>query len=206
MKSDGLFITFEGGEGSGKSTQAQLLAEKLRHDGDEVLLTEEPRGTEFGLSVWEILARGVDPLSELFLFAASRAHHVRTLVEPALERGEVVVCDRFSDSTIAYQEFGRGLDRELVRRTCRYAEGGVEPALTFILDLDPAIGLTRKGETLEMDAIGTEALAFHKRVREGYRSLANEFPERIKTINADAAVEQIAIAVMATVSSYLAPG
>jgi dTMP kinase len=198
----GSFITFEGGEGCGKSTQAKLLANSLRRQGREVLLTQEPRGSEFGLAVWELLAKGVDPLSELFLFAANRAHHVRTVIRPALERGDIVICDRFSDSTIAYQEFGRGLDGDLVRRTCRYAEGGVQPALTFLLDLDPAIGLTRKGETLETDAIGTEALAFHKRVREGYQSLANEFPQRIKTINADAPVEQIASAITEAVSSY----
>ncbi|MEX2237961.1 MAG: dTMP kinase [Dehalococcoidia bacterium] len=171
-----MFITFEGGEGSGKSTQASLLAAALESQGHSVTLTQEPRGTDFGLLVWELLARGVAPASELFLFAAARAHHVRTVIRPALERGDIVVCDRFSDSTIAYQEYGRRLDRELVRRACRYAEGGVSPTLTFLLDVAPEEGLKRKDGAVEDDAISAETLDFHRRVRAGYLELARDDP------------------------------
>jgi dTMP kinase len=181
--SGGHFITFEGGEGSGKSTQAGLLAEGLRAKGVDVVLTQEPRGTEFGLSVWQLLARGVERQSELFLFAAARANHVHTLIAPALERRATVISDRYSDSTIAYQEFGRGLDRELVRRVCRHAEAGVTPDLTFLLDVDPVEGLRRKGEVAEDDAISAEGLAFHERVRSGYLALAAEFPERFVVLD-----------------------
>lgn len=185
-------ITFEGGEGSGKSTQAGLLAAHLREHGREAVLTQEPRGTEFGLRCWQLLARGLDPASELMIFAAARSHHVRTLVAPALARGAIVVCDRYSDSTIAYQRYGRGLDAEMVERACRYAEGGVTPALTFLLDLPPEIGLKRKGEAVEEDAISAEALDFHRRVRQGYLALADAHPTRIHVL--DATIEPALVA------------
>ena len=200
-----MFITFEGGEGSGKSTQARLLYERLSAEGQSTVLTQEPRGTELGLSIWELLARGVDPLSELLLFAANRAHHVRTLIKPALDRGDVVICDRFSDSTIAYQEFGRGLDGDFVRRACGYAEGGVTPDLTFLLDVEPALGLERKGKAVADDAISAEDRRFHEKVRAGYLALAHESPERIKILDAAAHRKQLAELIWDGVSSSLAP-
>jgi dTMP kinase len=202
--STGLLITFEGGEGSGKSTQARLLRDYLLSEGREVVLTQEPRGTEFGVAVWELLARGVDPLSELFLFAANRAHHVRTLIKPALDAGNIVICDRFSDSTIAYQEFGRGLDGDLVRRACRYAEGGVTPDLTFLLDIDPMVGLRRKDEATEEDAIGRESLEFHRKVRAGYLALAHESPERIRLHDAAQDKKSLAEAIRAGLLAHSA--
>ena len=200
----GLFITFEGGEGAGKSTQARVLAEHLGQRGREVILTEEPRGTDFGQGVWQLLARGVAPQSELFLFAAARAHHVANLIGPALESGAVVVCDRFSDSTIAYQQYGRGLDGELVRRVCAYAEGGVVPDLTFLMDLPPDVGLLRKAEAAEDDAIGSASAEFHERVRQGYLTLAGEYPVRIRVIDATLPPEDIAGRVQRAVSHPMA--
>lgn len=190
-----MFLTLEGGEGSGKSTQARLLAARLRAAGREVVLTEEPRGTEFGLRCWELLARGLDATSELLIFAAARAHHVRTLIAPALERGSVVVCDRYSDSTLAYQQYGRGLDAELVKRVCQSAEGGVVADLTLFLDLPPEVGLRRKGEAAEDDAISAETLEFHLRVRAGFQDLAARERKRIRLIDANQKESAIAVEV-----------
>ncbi|MPZ23132.1 MAG: dTMP kinase [Dehalococcoidia bacterium] len=201
--SPGRFITFEGGEGSGKSTQAASLAEVLERRGVPVLLSSEPRGTEFGRGAWQLLASGVAPESELFLFVAARAHHVRTLIQPAIAAGKVVICDRYSDSTVAYQEFGRGLDGDLVRRACAYAEGGVQPDLTFLLDLPADAGLRRKGKAANDDAISAAGLAFHERVRAGYLALAREDPARIGVIGAGGSREDTAAAVLGGAEAIL---
>lgn len=208
---DGLlpFITFEGGEGSGKSTQARLLAERLRGQGRAVLLTREPGGTPIGeqlriLGRKPALARRfhreltgadwqrLDPLAELFLMEASRAQLVSEVILPALERGAVVISDRFADSTLAYQGGGRGLDLEQLRQVNTVATRGLRPALTVLIDLPPELGLRRKRGEQGRDAIGGESLAFHARVREAYLRLAAAEPQRWLVLDGTEAVEQIA--------------
>ncbi len=170
-------ITFEGGEGSGKSTQARLLAHRLKERSLPVVLTHEPAATEAGRRIWEVIGRGgLDPLAELFLFLAARAQHVAELIRPALEGGQVVVCDRFADSTVAYQGYGRGLDRRLIDRLNRVATGGLRADLTILLDLPVELGLARQGKA--PDAIGREDREFHERVRRGYLEMASREPGR----------------------------
>jgi dTMP kinase len=197
----GLFVTFEGGEGSGKSTQALLLAERLRAIGRVVLLAREPGGTPLGeiaraLSRKPAVARRfhraltgvdwqrIDPLAELLLMEASRAQLVAAVVRPALARGEVVVLDRFADSSLAYQGYGRGMELEAVRTANALATGGLSPALTVLLDIDPAVGVERKRGESGRDAIGSESLAFHNRVRQGYLALAAAEPTRWLALDA----------------------
>ena len=142
--SRGLLITFEGGDGSGKSTQARLLGERLTRAGYPVTLTQEPAGTEVGRLAWEGIARGgLEPHTELFLFLAARSDHTARVIAPALEAGGIVVCDRFADSTVAYQGYGRGLDLRLVHRLNRLATRGLRPDLIFLLDLPVEEGLAR---------------------------------------------------------------
>jgi len=202
-----LFIAFEGGEGAGKTTQAQLLQERLRGLGREVLLTREPGGTDVGERLREIILRpskmssgpsAAPPQSkltaaaELFLFLAARAQLVSEVIRPALADGTVVVCDRFSDSTIAYQGYGRGLYIEAVRRACELATGGLRPDLSVLLDLPVETGLARKSEGGEWDAIGQESREFHMRVRRGFHELAAAEPQRWLVVDAAQPVEEVA--------------
>ena len=184
--SRGLFVTFEGGDGSGKSTQARLLAERLTRAGYTVTLTQEPAGTEVGRLAWEGIARGgLEPHTELFLFLAARSDHTARVIAPALEAGGIVVCDRFVDSTVANQAYGRGLDLRLVRRLNRLATKGIRPDLTFLLDLPVEEGLARQGKAgHDRDAIGRETVAFHERVRRGYQALAAAEPRRWAVLDA----------------------
>lgn len=195
----GLFITLEGGEGSGKSTIARLLADKIRDTGRAVTLTEEPTGTALGKRMWEMFqARGaapVSPTAELLLFEAARAQHVAEVVRPALERGEVVVCDRYSDSSVAYQGFGRELGREVVIQLNEVSTGGIVPDLTLLLEVPLEVGLGRAREANEggkaVDAIGEESLAFHKRVRDGFREVARREPGRVVVVDATRALGEV---------------
>jgi dTMP kinase len=184
--SRGLLITFEGGDGSGKSTQARLLAERLTRAGYAVTLTQEPAGTEVGRLVWEGIARGgLEPHTELFLFLAARSDHAARVIAPALEAAGIVVCDRFADSTVAYQGYGRGLDLRLVHRLNRLATRGLRPDLIFLLDLPVEEGLARQGKAgHDRDAIGRETVAFHERVRHGYHGLAAAEPRRWAVLDA----------------------
>ncbi len=189
------FITFEGGEGSGKSTVAESIAASLREQGHDVLLTREPEGTALGRHIWaffrDLAASGetMTAEAELFLFAAARAEHVRTVITPALESGQVVLCDRFADSTTAYQGHGRGVDLPTVEAASVAACGGLSPDLTLVLDVPAAEGL-RRARALEADdakiadSIGSESLAFHERVREGFLAIAKAHPERVTIIDA----------------------
>ncbi len=192
-------ITFEGGEGSGKSTQARLLADRLQERGLPVLLTHEPAATEAGRRIWDVIAQGgLDPLAELYLFLADRAQHVNQVIRPALAEGRIVVCDRFADSTVAYQGYGRGLDRRLIERLNRVATGGLKPNLTFLLDLPVEVGLARQGLALSgaegkaTDAIGREGRDFHERVRRGYLALASRQPARWRVLDGSQPVEVVA--------------
>jgi dTMP kinase len=197
----GLFITFEGIEGSGKSTQVELLANYLKAHKKSVTLTREPGGTAIGDQVRKILLDPANnrlvPRAELLLYAASRAQHLEELILPELKAGRIVLCDRFSDATLAYQGYGRGLDLETIQSLDRIVTQGIRPDLTFLLDIDAAAGLSRaRGRNstrgLEAEArFENEDLAFHERVRSGYRALAKQYPDRYRTVDASPAPEEI---------------
>ena len=211
MPNRGTFITFEGGEGCGKSTQIRLLAQKLQDAGKQVLLVREPGGTAAGERIREILlskqSDGLEPMAELMLYEAARAQIVSEVIEPALQEGKVVLCDRFFDSTVAYQGFGRGLDPEMIAKLNLMATGGLEPDLTVLLDIDPALGLKRAmavtGGDGEGDRIEAAGLAFHQQIRQGFASLAQQYPERITVIDASGTIEQVAEQVFAAVSACI---
>lgn len=191
-----LFISFEGPDGSGKTTQAHLLGEWLRQQGYEVVLTREPGGTAIGEQIRQVLHdrrnMEMDARTEILLYSASRAQLVAQCIRPALEAGHIVITDRYADSTLAYQGYGRGLDLEILRAITAFATGGVQPDLTFYLDLAPEEGLQRRrsggGEWNRLDA---ETLAFHHRVRAGYLELARSDPERWVLIDATRPVEEV---------------
>jgi dTMP kinase len=189
-----VFLTLEGGEGSGKTTQLGLLAERLRGLGREVVVTREPGGTPLGVHLRELLVRHSEdppvPLSELLLYAADRAHHVATVVSPALAAGAAVLCDRYADATLAYQGYGRGLDRDAVALLNRLATGGLWPGRTVLLELAPEEGVRRSLERQSTSSgpreerFEAEALAFHRRVWAGYREIAAAEPGRVRVVSA----------------------
>jgi len=172
------FIVFEGGEGSGKSTASAAIAERLRAAGHEVVHTREPGGTRAGELVRGLLHEQLTPWAELFAFLVARAQLVEEVIRPALSRGSVVVCDRFSPSTFAYQVHARGLDEAAVRSANANATGGLEPDLVVYLDIDPEAGLRRKHGETEAIRTGLEGLPFHQKVREGYLTQAKAEPGR----------------------------
>jgi dTMP kinase len=188
-KPRGKFITLEGGEGAGKSTQARLLKEALQARGLEVVLTREPGGTPGAEEIRRLLVEGEPdrwtPLSETLLFLAARADHVARLIKPALDSGKWVVCDRFTDSTIVYQGIVRGVGVETVRKLQTVALGGFTPDLTLLLDLDPAIGLLRtRGRDAHAARFEKFDADFHRRLREAFREIAAAERERCVTIDA----------------------
>jgi len=182
----GLFITLEGGEGSGKSTVARALAERLRERDHSVCLTREPGGTSRGRMIQAIFegneAAPLTPLAELLLFEADRAQHIREVIQPALDAGDIVLCDRFTDSSLAYQGCGRGLEIDFIRLLNDAATGSLKPDITLLLDIPPEAGLARAGA--QQDATGRESLEFHRRVREGFLELAKDEPDRFVVIDA----------------------
>jgi len=190
-----LFITFEGGEGSGKTFQAKALYRRLSQLAIPVLLTHEPGGTLLGkkLARWLKWAQdtGISPLTELLMFNASRAQLVAEVIQPALKSGQVVICDRYADSTTAYQSYGRGLGLETVKTINRAATQGLNPNLTVLLDISAEEGLARKGAR-RRDRFEQEDIAFHRRVRAGYLKLAADEPERWLVIDATQPKEKIA--------------
>jgi len=192
----GALVTVEGVEGAGKTTQAARLADALRRDGREVVLTREPGGTELGRALRRMLldesSPGPTAETELLLYLADRAEHVRRLVRPAIERGAIVIADRFSDSTIAYQSSGRGLPLETVRAIDEFARGGVAPVLTFVLDLPPEEGLLRARSVAPADRLERESLEFHRRVRSGFHEIARAAPERVVVLDARRPVDELA--------------
>jgi dTMP kinase len=189
-----LFITFEGGEGCGKSTQARLLLKKLEQQGIPTILTHEPGGTALGNEIRILLKRkqgpSISPQAELFLFAASRVQLVAELVRPALQEGKVVICDRFTYSTIVYQGYGRGLDLATVSVVNTMATGNLNPDLTILLDMPSEQGLERRRRS--KDRFELEDLSFHHRVREGYLKMATAEPDRWLLIDASLAKAKIA--------------
>lgn len=188
MGKRGRFITLEGPEGAGKSTQLPRLTAWLEREGFEVVSTRNPGGTPIGAQIRQILLdaanRAMVPTAELMLYAADRAQHVAEVVKPALDAGCVVLCDRFGDSTLAYQGYGRGLDQALIRRLNDMATGGLKPDLTLLLDLPVETGLARVARSREVDRLETEAIAFHHRLREGYLEIAKAEPSRFAVVDA----------------------
>jgi dTMP kinase len=184
----GLFITLEGGDGTGKSTQSTLIGDWFSAQGREVVFTREPGGTELGNELREIVlhSRGhIAPRAEALLYAADRAHHIATVVRPALERGAVVIQDRYLDSSVAYQGAGRVLDPDEVRYVSMWATEGLVPNITVVLDLDPAIGRDRlDAANKQFDRLEAEALEFHTRVRDAYLTMAAAEPERFLVVDA----------------------
>ncbi|MDT3330188.1 dTMP kinase [Microbacterium sp. KSW-18] len=203
----GLWITLEGGDGSGKTTQATLLEQWLREQGRSVVRTREPGGTEVGVLIRDIVLhhRGdIAPRAEALLYAADRAHHVATLVRPALERGEVVIQDRYLDSSVAYQGAGRVLDGGEIRDLSLWAAEGALPDVTVLLDVDPATARERlDAADKPFDRLEAEKSAFHERVRAAFLALADAEPERFLVVDATQAIDEIADAIRARVSERL---
>ena len=188
----GMFITFEGADGCGKTTQMKLLAEYLEKKGIDVVLTREPGATGLGEKVREILLNYEGPVSdrcESFLFLADRAQNIDIIVNPAVEEGKVVLCDRHIDSTVAYQGYGRGLDIERINMLNNIATNGRKPDLTFVFDIDVETSMARVGK--EKDRMESAGKDFHNRVRQGYLELAKQEPQRIKIIDAAKSIEEI---------------
>ncbi|MBC7517785.1 MAG: dTMP kinase [Microbacteriaceae bacterium] len=203
----GLFITFEGGDGSGKSTQSALLVAWLRSEGHTVVTSREPGGTDLGVELREIILhrRGyIAPRAEALLYAADRAHNVATVVRPTIERGEIVVQDRYLDSSVAYQGAGRVLDGVEVRDLSLWASEGLLPSLTVLLDLDVVAGRARlTADDKVFDRLEAEANDFHARVRAGFRELADAEPERFLVLDAARNREDLAAEVRAAVLRLL---
>jgi dTMP kinase len=198
-----MFITFEGPEGSGKSSQLALLAPFLSARGLDVLVTREPGGTAIGdqirLCLHDVANTGMAAATELLLYSASRAQLVNELIRPALTAGKVVLCDRFADSTLAYQGYGRGLNLDDLLAITRFATGGLTPDLTFLLDIDVASGLARRRQWgAEMNRLDLEEVAFHERVRHGYHELARAGVARWCIIDADRSVDAVQEDIRAT--------
>ena len=194
-----MFITFEGIEGSGKTTQQRLVADALRAKGKTVVVTKEPGGTPLADRIRAILldsANVIDPIAEVFLFAASRRQHTMEVIEPALARGEIVLCDRYADSTLAYQGFGRLIDLDRLRVLNDWATDSLVPHVTLLFDLAEEVGLTRansRNATAAQDEGRFEAedLRFHRRVREGYLAMAVAEPKRYRVVDANGSVEDV---------------
>jgi len=209
----GTFITFEGIEGSGKSTQIALLANHLTSKGIRIVLTREPGGTPIGDQVRKILLdpahENLDPVAELLLYAASRAQHIKEIIAPALSAGVTVLCDRFSDATVAYQGYGRGLDIENIRLLDTMVTAGTRPDLTILFDIEAAAGVARaRGRNSRQGLDGearfeNEEIAFHHRVRRGYHALAEAEQGRIRIIDASASPAAVHEQVARIVESVL---
>jgi dTMP kinase len=196
------FITFEGIEGCGKTTQAQRLARVL---GPGAVLTQEPGGTALGRAIrgllLEVTGQGMSPEAEVLLFFADRAQHVAEVVRPALAAGRVVISDRYTDSSLAYQGYGRGIDLDLIRVVARAATGGLDPDLTVFIDVPVEVGLARVGKRGRHDRLEAEVREFHDRVREGYRLLAASEPGRWVTIDGEAGETEVERQVQAAVAA-----
>lgn len=203
----GLFITFEGGDGSGKSTQAGLLAQWLTEKGRTVVRTREPGGSDIGVEIRSLVLhhRGhIDPRAEALLYAADRAQHIATVVRPALERGDVVIQDRYFDSSVAYQGAGRVLDAKEIRDLSLWATESLLPDVTVLLDLDENVARTRlDAADKPFDRLENEKAEFHSRVRAGYLALANAVPKRFLVLDATQPIDELAQAIRSRVSLEL---
>jgi dTMP kinase len=206
----GVFITFEGIDGCGKSTQLRLLTSELRARGLNVLTTREPGGTTLGQKLRSALLdveEQVDPLAELLVFAADRAQHVRTVLRPALAQEQIVFSDRYADATVAYQGSGRGFKPELIQQIVELATDGLTPDLTLLFDLsvaDSAVRTRRRKAAKRSDRLDSEKVEFHERVREAYLAIAKSNPDRVHTIDAVGSVKETHELVMDLVIPFLA--
>ena len=202
------FLSIEGPDGSGKTTQARLLADHLRQAGHDVLLAREPGGTHVGDQIRQVLFsldnKGMSPESEFLLFSASRAQLVREVLRPHLQRGGVVVCDRFADSSLAYQGYGHGLELEMVQAVTRLATGGLRPNLTVLLDLPAEDGLARRKQGGRWNRLDDYDLEFHQRVRQAFLGLAAADPARWVTVDGRPAVEEVQREIQRVVDPRLA--
>ncbi|WP_264324331.1 dTMP kinase [Romeriopsis navalis] len=216
----GKLIVFEGGEGCGKTTQLQLTQTWLRENDrlhqfhyDRLLVTREPGGTDLCGQIRQVLLENhdepMDPRTELLLYAADRTQHVEQCLKPALQRGDLVLCDRYTDSTVAYQGYGRGLDHGLIDQLNQIATDGLQPDLTIWLDLDVEVGLARAQNRGKRDRIEQSDLAFHQAVRQGFQALAESAPERFQRIDASEAIatvqQQIQTAIVTTLNQWQTP-
>ena len=203
MARRGIFITFEGVDGAGKTTQVQRLAAALEPN---VILTREPGGTPISERIRDIFltSDGITTMTELLLIAAARTQHVDERIRPALAAHQIVICDRFTDATVAYQGYRGGIDLEIIHQLNRVATGGLTPDITFILDLPPEIGLQRQqqGET-HRDRLDKEPLEFHRKVREGYLAVAKAEPQRVKLIDATQPPDVVHTEIFAKYQAYL---
>ena len=199
----GFFITFEGCEGSGKTTQAKLLYNHLKKKGYRVIFTREPGGTKISNFIRDILLneknKDIDRITEVLLYEASRAQNISEKIKPALKKNYIVICDRFSDSTIAYQGYGRGINKEIIKKIDKFATGGLKPNLTILLDIHPDVGLNR---IKRFDRLEKEKLLFHKKVRKGYLELAKKEPDRIKVFDATKDKESINRKIISLLKNY----
>ncbi len=213
-KRRGLFFSFEGIEGSGKSTQIRILQKRLTESGHDVVLTREPGDGCFGQKIREILLSRCDtelePLTELFLLEADRTQHVKEIILPALEDGKIVICDRYADSSIAYQGFGRGLSLEFIRELNDRATKGLYPDHTIVLDSDEIVSLQRSRSRLKQqdmfDSEGrfeSESLAFHKKVRMAYREMARQYPDRFTILSGEESIEAVAESIWHLITTRL---
>ncbi len=200
----GVFVAFEGGDGAGKSTQIRLLSEALQSIGHDVLVTREPGGTEVGSAIRQVVLHGehVDARAEALLFAADRAHHVATLIRPALDRGTVVLCDRYLDSSIAYQGVAREMEPQEIAELSMWATRGLLPDVTVLLDVSAEQGRVRRGAV--HDRVESEDDTFHDRVRQGFLALAAQSPQRYLVLNAARSKQQLHRAIAARMESVLA--
>ena len=208
MAHPGLFITFEGTDGAGKTTQIQRLAADLRGANYDVCLTHEPGGTPISEQIRDILLNPdhseMAATTELLLYAASRAQHVFEVIKPALESRKIVISSRFADAMVVYQGYGRGLDLERINHLNQIATDGVRPDVTFVLDLPVEIGLQRvQNSRGELDRLEREKIEFHRRLREGYQILAKQEPQRIKIIDAQVNPEQVYAQIQAAIQPLL---
>lgn len=198
------FIVFEGGEGAGKSTQSAALADYLQARGHEVLCTREPGGTPAAEAIRAVLLdpanAGLDDRAEALLFAAARGDHAARVIRPALERGEIVISDRYLDSSVAYQGVARGLGAERVAELSLWATGGLVPDLTIVLDVDPALGLAR---VVGPDRLESEPLEWHARVRQGFLDIAAASPDRYLVLDGSRPAEDLAVEIAVAVSALV---
>lgn len=200
----GIFITFEGGEGAGKSTQSQRLAEHIVARGRTLVHTREPGGTPAGEAIRDVVLNrkydGLDERAEALLFAAARGEHVARIIRPALDRGEVVLCDRYIDSSVAYQGYGRDLGPDIVRDLSLWSTRHLLPDLAIILDIDPRIGLTRVPDP---DRIEVESIAYHDKVRAGFLAIAGQEPQRTLVVDASLPMDEVTAVIIERVDRML---
>ena len=211
----GVLLSFEGGEGCGKTTQIELLADVLRERGHDVVITREPGGTPLGLALRQILlnpqlkqqaAAQLASKAELMLMLADRAQHIQAVIAPSLQAGQIVLCDRFADSTTAYQGYGRGFDLAEIARLNAFVCGAWMPQLTFVFDLPVAVGLRRAQErrgAAAVDHFEAESVAFHERVRSGFLLIARAEPERVCILDANQSIDVVQRAILEKVQKWL---